>query len=113
MRDFNIAWIDDNTALDVVCLQFETAEDLVDKIILKNVKFIKEGSNIAVPCENAIWPVYLPRIQRPLYFKYPNCSDRYGHLTFSIKHEGSKGWEVSIDLKSKEILIEEAKYQIL
>lgn len=108
MPDFSISWVNDCFAPKGVYLSFVGTKE--ETIIIKNVRFNSKRSPQKL---TEIHSVILGNKPVLRFFNFPDMNEAYDVMCFDIKQANEVGWEVEVNINTKTILIQKAKYQIL
>jgi len=110
MANFEIRVINRETARNEGFVQLEFSSNIQQKLTIKDVRFYP---NHTQEKKTTIDTVFLGEKAKIRTFTFGNDKE-YERLEFLIKQEGTKGWIVSIDLKSDmPPKIEESPFQVL
>lgn len=111
MPDFTVRYVNDEIHPNGICLAFGGIDGT--RLLLKNMTFSQEQSNIVDSADVALTAVYIHENETLHFFRYPKPDIKYVAVKFEIQQRDVKGWIVNVDLNTHKINIRESPYQII
>lgn len=106
MPNFQILFANSTTPANGVELVFRSTKSIT--LTAKCISFHPASSKGVT----VIHSIPLNNNDKCCTFEYPDPNSSYEKLTFDLQQSGCKGWNVTVDLKEREIDIKESSYQI-
>ena len=111
MVNFEIRVIDRETSISEGCIRLGFFSDVRQKLVIKDIRFYPRSIESKI---TSIIPVFLGNGEVIETFNFPNAQTTYDKLEFLLKRDGSKGWNVSVELNTDAIpVIEDSPFQVL